>query len=261
MIFYLDDKFSSYFEDSKKNFDAFMKIKGDVFRSVKTRKTLRFEMQGKSFFIKQHFGVGIIEILKNLLSLRPIALSAKNEWQAIQKLQKAGIKVPSLVAYGERGLNPANIQSFVVTEDFSARENLADFIRNNMVTDELKTKIIKAIAHIAKTMHGLGIYHRDFYILHFMIDAKQWHENKIVDLLLYDFHRAGISHKVSRRWLVKDLGSLYFSIYHIGKKLNDIDLETFYTAYFDKPFNEIKKEKGPLLKAIREKALKIQNKE
>jgi len=53
--------------------DAFAEVKklqGDVFRELETRRTIRFELAGKSYFLKWHQGTSVKEVVKNLFSLR-----------------------------------------------------------------------------------------------------------------------------------------------------------------------------------------------
>ena len=48
--------------------DAFAEVKklnGEVFRELETRRTLRFELAGKSYFLKWHKGTTLMEIIKN----------------------------------------------------------------------------------------------------------------------------------------------------------------------------------------------------
>lgn len=65
--------------------DAFEEVKtlqGEVFRELETRRTLRFELDGKSYFLKWHKGTSLKEIVKNLISLRMPVLGADREWHA-----------------------------------------------------------------------------------------------------------------------------------------------------------------------------------
>ncbi len=94
-----------------------MELEGKAFRDVPGRKTSQVELLGKPYFIKQHFGVGWAEIFKNIVSLKKPILGAMTEVEAIQKVTSLGIATTPLVAYGQRGCNPANLQSFVFTED------------------------------------------------------------------------------------------------------------------------------------------------
>lgn len=50
--------------------DAFAEVKklnGEVFRELETRRTLRFELSGKSYFLKWHKGTTLKEIIKSTL--------------------------------------------------------------------------------------------------------------------------------------------------------------------------------------------------
>ena len=105
-------------------FEAMMRLRGKAFRNVPGRKTMRVELGGKSYFIKQHFGVGWREIFKNLLSLKLPILGAMTEVRAIQKLSEIGISTTPLVAYGQRGYIAATMQSFVLTEDLGDRKSV-----------------------------------------------------------------------------------------------------------------------------------------
>ena len=68
-------------------FQTLQTMEGKVYRDVQGRKTLQFALAGKSYFIKNHFGVGWKEIFKNLVQLRMPILGAENEWRAIGKLK------------------------------------------------------------------------------------------------------------------------------------------------------------------------------
>ena len=68
-MYYLSEDFAKDLPkgDSFHNLQA---IEGKVYRDVQGRKTLQFVLGGKSYFIKNHFGVGWKEIFKNLVQLR-----------------------------------------------------------------------------------------------------------------------------------------------------------------------------------------------
>lgn len=103
--------------------DAFAEVKklnGEVFRELETRRTLRFELSGKSYFLKWHKGTTLKEIIKNLLSLRMPVLGADREWHAIHRLSDVGVDTMKGIGFGEKGLNPLTRASFIITEDRSA---------------------------------------------------------------------------------------------------------------------------------------------
>ncbi|MFW5426803.1 MAG: lipopolysaccharide core heptose(I) kinase RfaP [Methylophagaceae bacterium] len=210
-------------------------IEGEIFRQKEGRRTLRFALGEKSFFLKWHQGVGWLEIIKNLLQLRLPVISAKNEWQAVRFLERHNINTLSIAAYGEQGLNPAKKQSFLVTDDLvntMCLEYVGAQWRKDPPTHQTKITLIKKLATIAKVMHENGMNHRDFYLCHFLLDESFAKTNTINDetrLFLIDLHRAQLRDKTPERWIVKDLGGLYFSALDVA--LTQRDLFRFMTAY------------------------------
>lgn len=227
-------------------FDYILQLEGDVYRDVARRRTLRFELGGKRYFLKAHYGVGWKEIFKNLLQLKLPVLGARNEWLAIQRLEQLGVETMTLVGYGERGSNPARKQSFVITEALEETASLEDFCgaweQNPPRTAagiRLKRELIRRIARVSRLMHTHGINHRDYYICHFLLDVS-------VDVLavppdslrlsLIDLHRVQLRRHTPQRWVVKDIGGLYFSSMRIG--LTRRDLYRFMIEYRGKPLRD-----------------------
>lgn len=221
-----------------------MALRGECFRHQEGRLTQRILLGNQSYFIKQHKGVGWKEIFKNLFQLRLPILGAKNEKLAIEKLQSLGISVPKLAAFGQQGMNPAKLQSFILMEELAPTMSLEEVCRlwpTQSPSFSLKRKLIEEIAHIARTMHQAGVNHRDFYICHFLLDTSPGLDNineKNVKLYLIDLHRAQIRHVTPERWVIKDLSGLYFSSMDVG--LTQRDLFRFMKAYNLKSLREIK---------------------
>lgn len=218
-------------ELSKKSFDDWMTLKGQPFRDVKGRKTLQVKLEGNSYFIKQHFGVGWAEIFKNLVSLRKPIISAKTEKLAIEKLDEIGIPTTPLVAFGQRGFNPATRQSFLVTRDLgniiSLENYCADWLKKPP-SEKFKRDLIVAVAQLARKLHEAGLVHRDFYICHLCLDANLLAKGKI-KLYLIDLHRLAMGQPQAGRAVMKDIAALYFSAMDIG--LSNEDLEIFKQNY------------------------------
>ncbi|PIQ43771.1 MAG: lipopolysaccharide core heptose(I) kinase RfaP [Gammaproteobacteria bacterium CG11_big_fil_rev_8_21_14_0_20_46_22] len=256
MTLWIDESFKRLLQPEQQSIDYFMSLTGQVYRAKEGRQTLRFEINGTPYFIKQHTGIGFAEIFKNLLSGRPPVTGAKNEWQAIARLTEHGIRCTRLLAYGERGLNPAKHDSFIVMETFKEAHSLEDIIKKQSLTETQKNALIIKLAQISRTMHGLGIYHRDYYLCHLMVNEQALAHNQ-ADLLLYDLHRAGISKHLSSRWRIKDLASLYFSAYDYGYTPTREDIALFCEHYFEQPFDTLLKTHKKLLHTIEKKALKI----
>lgn len=204
-------------------FEKVMTLQGEVFRDVPGRKTLRVWLEGKPYFVKQHFGVGWREIFKNLLSLRLPIIGAETEWKAIYKLHQLGIATTPAVAYGYRGFSPASMRSFLITEDLGAIISLEDFCRNwgaQPPPPRLKRRLITAVAQLACTLHDHGLNHRDFYICHLCLDAKRLESGELF-LYLIDLHRVGIHAELPTSARMKDMAALYFSALDCGLSVRD----------------------------------------
>lgn len=214
-------------------FKSIMLMRGHVYRELENRRTQQIVLNGQSYFLKQHFGIGWKEIFKNLFQFRFPVLSAKNEWRALKRLQALNIAVPEIVGYGCHGINPATRQSFLFTRELPPHISLEDFCknwRNTPPTFRLKQQIITEVARIARTLHEHGINHRDFYLCHFLLEKKSLlGHHKTLKLYVIDLHRAQMREKTPERWIIKDLAGLYFSSKDMG--LTQRDLLRFIKEY------------------------------
>lgn len=207
-------------------FEEAMQLQGKAFRDVPGRKTSQVTLLGKQYFIKQHFGVGWREIFKNILSFKKPILGAMTEVHAIQKIDSLGIATTPLVAYGQRGNNPANLQSFVMTEDLGDIISLEDLCadwKNNPPDAKFKRKLIVTTAKLAKTIHENGVNHRDFYLCHLCLDAKDANQRDLtkINLYLIDLHRVLTHNTPSTTANMKDIAALYFSSMDVGLTARD----------------------------------------
>jgi heptose I phosphotransferase len=197
---------------------------GDVYRHKEGRKTLKFQHDGRSFFLKLHTGVGWLEILKNLLRGRAPVVGADNEFRAVAALTKRGIDTLSVAAYAAKGYNPATRQSMIVSDDLSGTVNLESYCAQwsaRPPESGARRRLIRKVAHIARGMHAAGINHRDFYLCHFHLDPCTL-EEKSLRCFLIDLHRAQIRAETPQRWREKDLAGLYFSAMDCGLTPQDL---------------------------------------
>ena len=196
----------------------------DIYRSKEGRKTLRFERNGRPYFLKLHRGIGWGEIFKNLFKLRLPVLGASNEYQAVNELRRQGVDTMSVAAYASVGFDPAAIQSLIVTDELVDTISLEDYCadwQRNPPDPAIRMCLLVKLADSSRRMHGAGINHRDFYICHFHLDEKSLGE-PVVRCHIIDLHRAQMRRQVPRRWQVKDLAGLYFSAMDCGLRRRDL---------------------------------------
>ena len=206
-------------------FQSLMQMQGKAFRDVRGRKTIQVALGTKSYFIKQHFGVGLAEIFKNLLSLKKPIFSAMTEVNAIKQLNIIGIKTTPLVAYGQQGRNPATIQSFVMTEDLGEIVTLEELCADwPQYSANFKQALIKAVAKCACQLHSAGLAHRDFYLCHFVLKKQDLNVESlsIENLHLIDLHRMLQNQSSTGLAVMKDIAGLYFSALQIGLTTQDL---------------------------------------
>ncbi|WP_291969559.1 lipopolysaccharide core heptose(I) kinase RfaP [Candidatus Symbiopectobacterium sp.] len=229
----LKEPFASLWQ-KRDPFEEVKKLDGDVFRALESRKTLRFTLAGRSWFIKIHRGTALKEALKNLLSLRLPVLGADREWNAIQRLRDLGVDTMTGAAFGQRGINPLQRESFIITEDLSPAISLEDYCANwpkNPPMLAEKRRLIRRVAEMVRKMHAGGVNHRDCYICHFLLRQPYQPTDTQFTLSVIDLHRAQLRERVPLRWRNKDLIGFYFSSLDIG--LSKHDLLFFLKIYFD----------------------------
>lgn len=243
---------------SKDPFIEADKLHGEVFRALETRKTLRFEVEGRSYFIKIHYGTTLKEVMKNLISFRLPVLGADREWNAIHRLTQVGVDTMNGRAFGQKGINPLRRHSFIITEDLTPTVSLEDYCANWLTEPPLfrtKQMIIRRVAEMVRGMHKTGINHRDCYICHFLLHLPFTEKEDELKISVIDLHRAQLRTSVPIRWRDKDLIGLYYSSLNIG--LTQRDIFRFMKIYFALPLKEILKQEQALIEKVSRKAEKI----
>lgn len=241
--------------------DAFADVEGlsgQVYRELEARRTLRTIVAGRGYFVKIHRGIGWGEIFKNLLTAKLPVLGAGQEWRALERLHEVGVPTMTAVAYGERGSNPADQHSFIVTEELAPTISLEDFSIDwvkQPPEPRLKRALIAEVARMTGMMHRAGVNHRDCYICHFLLHTDKPVTADDLKLSVIDLHRAQTRPAITRRWRNKDLAALYFSALDIG--LTRRDKLRFLKGYFQQPLRQILRDEAPLLARLEGKASKL----
>lgn len=239
-------------------FEAVEALQGEVYRELEARRTLRTEVDGRGYFVKIHRGIGWGEIVKNLVTAKLPVLGAGQEWQAIERLQQAGVATMTGVAYGERNSNPADQHSFIITEELAPTVSLEDYSINwraEPPQPRLKRALIAEVARMVGMMHRAGVNHRDCYICHFLLHTDKPVTPDDFKLSVIDLHRAQTRPAITRRWRNKDLAALYFSALDIG--LTRRDKLRFLRGYFQQPLRQVLKDEARLLAWLEGKAEKL----
>lgn len=252
MKLYLHPSIRPYFSGRATQFDQCMGLDGAIYRDQEGRKTQRVMIGDKYYFIKKHFGIGWKEIFKNWSQLREPVLGARNEWEALQRLDAYGVRVPKCIGYGESSSSPAKRQSFVIMEEVSGGESLetiCEHWRDNPPTVTEKWTLINEVATIARKLHSHQINHRDFYLCHFL--RKHIPESDKPVLYLIDLHRAKQWKKLPKRWIIKDLSGLYFSAKDVP--LTKRDLFRFMKAYCQKDLRTIWQTEKPFWQHVKQR--------
>ncbi len=212
-------------------------LDGEVFREVKSRRTTKISVGGRDYYLKYHRGCGWREIIKDLSNLRWPVVSAHPEWVALDRLRELGQPAPIVAGVGIRGWNPAQRESFLLTEALEGMISLEELVPVWLKLEpgrrwRLKRALTIELARVAARLRDAGMNHRDFYLCHFLVpDRKwaQWEPGDPLTLTVIDLHRAQLRTRVPTRWLLKDLAGLLFSA--LGCSLSNTDLCRFLAHY------------------------------
>ncbi|HRP95670.1 MAG TPA: lipopolysaccharide core heptose(I) kinase RfaP [Rhodocyclaceae bacterium] len=211
-----------------------------ITRDVEGRRTLRFEVAGRGYYLKWQQGIGWGRILSELLRLRRPVLGAGNEWRAIQACHALGVPTMTAAAYGEQGRGWARRSSFLITEAIEPAVDLDTLTRGWRTAPPdpaFKRALLREVARMARALHEGGLNHRDFYLCHFLLLTTPSPTAQDLQLALIDLHRLQIRRHTPQRWRNKDLAALNFSALDIS--LTRRDRLRFLRAYFAAPLRDI----------------------
>ena len=203
--------------------DTAFALDGEVFRDVPGRRTLRVKLGEAYYFVKLHYGVGWGEVVKNWLQLKRPVVGAENEYDACRELAKLGITAPRPAAFAQSSGPAARRRSFVLCDELAGYTSLEDLTEHWAETPPSlaeRRMLLKAVAQFAKTFHGHGFIHRDFYICHLLSNDITRAAGK-QELAVLDLHRARRFEHIPKRWLRRDLAALIFSCLDLGFSQRD----------------------------------------
>ncbi len=131
------------------------------------------------------------------------------EYENVRRARLAGVPTMRAPLWGQDG-GPTGGRSYVVVTAVAgdAMERcFADFLRRH-VGDGAVEDVTGRLAELVRTLHRAGYVHRDLYASHVFLDES----HGAVRLHLIDLARMFRPRLRLRRWLVKDLAALKFSM-------------------------------------------------
>jgi heptose I phosphotransferase len=228
-------------------FSSLMQLEGGQVAKdlLKQRITSRFELTNpggpsQCFYIKRHGPSPWKEYLKPWIRLRRPILGAANEWNAILRFHEVGIPTMTPVAFGQSGRH-----SFLVTKAIERCIKLSDWVESRFPEDPShwpnKTEdvppyllaethaLASRVAEIARTLHGSGMHHQDFYLTHLLVPQSNIHGQ----MYLIDLGRVRQHQRLRPHWIVKDLAQLHYS----SRRLPKDTWQRFLHGYFQRSLN------------------------
>ncbi len=149
---------------------------------------------------------------------RPGDPGAEAEADAISLLLSHGLPTMPLVGWGRS----SDGRGFLVTLDLTGFSDAEKAVAAGLPIDSL----IEPIAHLTARLHDCHLHHRDLYLCHFFT-----RDDDPADLRIIDAARVRRLPRwpLGRRWIVKDLAQLVFSLRNAGASETQIRhlLETY----------------------------------
>ncbi len=211
----------------------------DRFHAKQGRSTARVRFDSPwgqlSVYLKRHERMPWPTRLASLLNPAGRYTPAGSEWSHLQTARSLGVRVPDVVAAGERIGPWGHLQSYLMVAELVGSRELNEVLpglARSMPPAEfarLKRELTRELAAIAARLHNAGCYHKDLYLCHVFLDltGKAMPGGR---LTLIDLHRLARHPITGFRWRWKDLGQLLFSTFGV-EGIDDRDRLRFWKHY------------------------------
>lgn len=150
-------------------------------------------------FLKYYLPRSSYERFKYLL--RPSRASA--EWRNAWRLESMGIRVPALLAWGERRSLGGWRQSLLVTEALPDAPTLLEWSKRHPGAEQWRG-MSRALAHDVALMHRHGLFHRDLHGRNILVVE----DGDSLRPCMVDFHEMLRLRRPVKRFCVDDLARL-----------------------------------------------------
>ena len=217
---------------------------GDHFHRKQGRSTARIRFDGPdpsapslSVYLKRHYRLPVWDRLRAWVHPAGRYSPGAAEWAHLERARTLGIRVPEVVAVGERIGPWGALQSYLMVAELVDQDALHEAIPNLAVRLDpaafarLKRGLIAEMTMIVARLHLAHAFHKDLYLCHFFLPIEQadWREDGS-RLTLIDLHRLAFHPWASVRWRAKDLGQLLFSTEGVAG-IDDRDRLRFWMHY------------------------------
>lgn len=190
--------------------DGVKSYRGELVKDQRGRRDI-LRIEGESggervvLFLKRIWRPYRKDGLLSLLRRGRVWSMARQEWENMAALNRAGVATAELVAYGEECGALWERFSFIVTRAAPAAWTVEDFAKE--CRDPVRRRrVIEALARQVKTMHEAGLASPDLFARHFFVQ-----EADEVRFWLIDMNR--VEHgRVSSRQRARDLATLHLSL-------------------------------------------------
>ncbi|MAE63236.1 MAG: hypothetical protein CMJ18_03105 [Phycisphaeraceae bacterium] len=129
------------------------------------------------------------------------------EWHWLERVRDLGVAAPTPVACGG---DKAEDRSLLLIDEVPGT-SLEKWLpaRGPAADRATRRRISNAVADLAARLHEAGLFHRDFYTAHLFVDES---DERGIGLSLIDLQRMIEPRIRSRRWRIKDLSALNYSV-------------------------------------------------
>lgn len=194
------------------SFDALMNVEGtrtlDKAGLGEGRQRTELTLDGCRLYLKRYDeSLGASGIISRLHHSRSPAYA---EWQRVRAVEAAGVRVPEVVAFGQRRGSRRTRQSLLLFAS-AAGWSLEQWARDwpdRLREPQRKDAASRALADAVATLHNAGLFHRDLYLSHIFACARS---DGTFDITLIDLARVIRPRVAKPRWRVKDLAALHYS--------------------------------------------------
>ena len=235
-------------------------VEGEVYREGRGRRTVRVLVGGNPYFLKFHWGVGWLEIVKNwLVGKRPV-LGAENEYRACRRLESRGLNAPRVAAFATGGGNPAARRSLILCDELAGCLSLEDVVdgwEESPADPAARRRLAMGVADFVRRLHEAGVVHRDLYLCHLLLRADAWAAGE-VELAVLDLHRARILSPVPDYWRRRDLAALLFSA--LDAPLHRRAWLRFIRVYSGRPLRDTFAIEGAFWRSVYRRAVRLYGK-